>query len=235
MADEQAQEEVETSPSVEEPADKEDSSEQPSGQVDNDSEVDKTPADTGKGDLSVALRQERDKRQQLEAQLSDPNFVYEQAKKLGLTEAEVESQMQGEIDAQPQVQQPQPDVYGTVNEILAYKEAVKDFAQAETDPEIQQMVNGLVQSGVKPADAVKTIKAKFEKAVQDTIKENKAQDEAEVSDQEKAQTASHDTTVSSDADEVEDLLKQSKSLDRKVSEQAHIELLKLRNKQEKIV
>ena len=86
MANEKATEDVETSeedskddsvsedektPSEEEPK------KQPSEEEESVSEDEKTPSKSDKGDLGKALKEERLKRQTLERNLQDPNFVYE--------------------------------------------------------------------------------------------------------------------------------------------------------------
>lgn len=224
MADEQAKEEVETS--AEQPE-----TEQPSEEVDA-SEGDKTPTETDKGDLNIALKQERDKRRELESLQNDPNFIYSKAQELGMTETEQATQP---IDQQPIQQQPMQNSYELMDDFYGYKKEVEKFPQAETDPDIAGMVNGLVQQGKKPAEAVKVIKRRFDKAVEEAKLEETKQQETEKSEQNKAQTATSDVSTTSDAEEMAELRTKSKSTDPTVQKYAMIELLKRKNKAEGII
>jgi len=217
MADEQAQEEVETS-----------QEEQPSEETSTGSEAEikeeepkNTEATTDKGDLSVALKQEREKRQTIERQLNDPNFAYELAKKHGLTEEQASG------NGTP----PPINTYDQVNEILAYKEAVKEFPKAETDPDIANMVDGLVGKGYKPADAVKVVQKRFSDAMEEAKTEGVKQKENEDKTQKQAQTAEPSPNISFDAEEQETLIKQSKDyLHPQVQKEAMLKLIKKQHK-----
>jgi hypothetical protein len=226
MAKEEAKEEVETSP--EEP--KEPQKEQPS-EEEPVSEDAKTPPESDKGDLNIALKEERTKRQELERKLQDPNFVYSKAEELGLTRPEADAQAESPTD-QAQAPRPAPNIFPLMQDFYAYKEAVKEFPEAESNPDVADMVNGMVQSGKKtPAEAVKAVKKELEKQAEKLKSEESKKQEEEETKQEKAQTAGIEHDTSSDTEEMADLLKRSKSLNPTVQKPAMIELLKRKNKE----
>ncbi len=239
MANAKAKEEAETSPEkLEEESKEESQEEQPSEEEETVSEDEKTPSEPDRGDLSVALKQEREKRQNLERQWNNPDSVFQAAKELGLTQPEAEAQ---EIpqEGQPQEPQPQaqqaPNIFPLMDDFYKYKEEVKKFPEAESSPEIAGMIDGLVQGGKKPAEAVKAVQKELGKQAEKLKLEETKKQEAEESDQEKAQTAGVDHDVSSDVEEMTDLVKRSKSLDPSVQKEAMIELMKKKNKKEGII
>jgi hypothetical protein len=229
MADEQAKEMAETP--------EENLEEQLPEEVETASEGEKTPTESGKGDLSIALKEERTKRQELERKLQDPYFVYEKAKELGLAGPEAETGVP--YAPEPSITEPppspMPNIYGTVKEILAYEEACKEFPQAKTDKDLAAMVDGLVIKGMKPADAVKFVQKQFNKAVEEAKVEGAKQKETEISAKEKAQTASTASEASTEAAEIARLREQARSLDPRVQKKAMAELIKRQLKEEKII
>ena len=207
--------------------------EQPSEETEAVKEDEKIPEESDKGDLRVALKEERQKRQQLETQLRDPNFVYAQAQQLGLTE---EQALQEAQDAEASPQQPlyQP-LYPTVQEILAYEKACEQFPKAKSDPEIATIVDGLVGRGIRPVEAVKIVQKQFEKAVETARKEETKKVSQETEVKKKAKTVGSDITASDDTAELTTLMRQAKSPDPTKQKEAMLEILKRKNKAEGIV
>jgi hypothetical protein len=233
MADEKAKEEVETS---EETSEKETPKQQSSEQEESASEGEKTPSEPDRGDLRVALKEERTKRQTLENQLKDPMFVYQTAKELGLTESEAQAASETTSDQEiQQPQPPQPNFYGVAEEVFDYKKAVENFPQVESDPDIRDMVNGMVQAGKKPAEAVKIVQKRFEKAAELAQKETDQEKKAEAEVQKGASTAPVSSNVSFEDEEMAELQEKSKDLDPAIAKKAQIEILKKINKRDKII
>jgi len=192
-------------------------------------EDEKIPEESDKGDLRVALKEERQKRQQLETQLRDPNFVYAQAQQLGLTE---EQALQEAQDAEASPQQP---LYPAVQEVLAYEKACEQFPKAKSDPEIATIVDGLVGRGIRPVEAVKIVQKQFEKAVETARKEETKKVSQETEVKKKAKTVGSDITASDDTAELTTLMRQAKSPDPTKQKEAMLEILKRKNKAEGIV
>lgn len=209
MADEQAQEAAQ--PQAE-----------PQVTETNVSEDAKTPSENrGEPDYQVAMHQERTKRQQIEASLSDPDFIYQQAVKLGLAE-----QPATQAQPTPQTQQMTPaQQEAMVAAKLDYELTVREHPELASDPKMARMFRGLAQQGMKWSDAAKEIQETLGTAATAAKAEGAKAKETEVSEKERAQTATTSATTTSDAAEIEDLRAKSRSLNRKVQEDALVQLL----------
>lgn len=153
--------------------------------------------------------------------LNDPNFIYQMAVKHGLAED----------DGTAPTRQQSPDVVGTVEAILDYREAVREMPELATDAELSAWAAALVDSGKKHTEAVKIIRSRLGQVKQSAKLEGATQAKTTISDKERASTASVTSNQSSDAAEMEDLMARSKSIDPKVQEPALLELLMRKNRQ----
>lgn len=234
MADEQAkvnaapaEEQVATEESQEKPVEEEQTAEAPdSGKepVENLSEGEP------KGDLRVALREERRKRQELERAFGDPNAVYRRAVELGLA-AEQEGQEAPSSPAQPR----QPDVHREVRFAMALERAVEKYPQLKESEDDQLAVSALTSKYRDPLQAADLYFSKLTKAKEEGKTEGAVQKAQEVTDKERAQTATSGGDTTSDAAELADLQEKAKSWDRKIQDAAMQKLLERRNKELGIV
>lgn len=222
MADEQAPTEVVDTPTPQEEAQPETTEDTVREDVTNSSE------DSKKGDLGEALRQERELRRKYEEALTNPEFVYQQAKKLGLTEEEAQEQ------ASQAVQQPQVDIASMVDRQverrLDYQQAITEFPEMAKDPELQAWAAALVDSGKTHVEAAKIIQKRLGSTQAQAKAEGMTQARQEVSEKERAQTAPTNVPASNQASELDDLRKRMKSWDKKTQENALVEWLKIKNK-----
>lgn len=197
------------------------------------SDVEQTSTDTSgsedveadKGDLRVPLKEERTKRQELEAQLNDPDFIYQKARELGLTEEEA----QEAVDAQttPEVKQPK----GGYNEYQYYRsleKAQEKYPDLEKDEDLQLMVTALINKGMLPEKAADKVFEKIQKTTEEAQKAGAAAERESITEKEKAQLASSSSNMSSSDAEMEQLQKDAKSFNRVTQEKAKIEILKRR-------
>lgn len=227
MADEQAQGEVET-PAVETPE------QQTSEETSNGSEAEQTPVtenteettDDDKGDLRVPLREERQKRQELESRLNDPNFVYERARALGLTQEEAQAEVQ-----QSQTQVPNLNELDARYEYLKAKDkSVDKYPQLAKDEEDQIAVTALSNAkGISLLQAADKYYAKVGKVKEEAKVEGINQAKTEITAKEQAQTVSSGSAPTGGEDEAR-LRQDAKSYNKHVSEAAQLELIKIRNK-----
>lgn len=228
MADELANAEVDTA--AEEIPEQQTSEETSNGsEAEQTQETENTEESTGddKGDLRVPLREERQRRQELEQRLNDPNFVYERARALGLTAEEAQAEAQ-----QAQTTQPDMAVLDARYEFMRSKEkSVDKYPQLAKDEEDQIAVTALANAkGISLLKAADSYYSKMGKVKQEAKVEGMAQAKTEISAKEQAQTVSSGSTTSSaDSVEMEQLIKDSKSLNSGVSDKAMIEILKRKN------
>jgi len=212
MADEQAQ--VEETTEDEAQATSEGNENEQASSEENISEDEKTPtSEKAGGDLSVALRQEREKRQALEARLSDPQFVYQQAKALGLTEEE--AQEEAAQASTPSVNQPPYDVSKQVQFELDKERTMEKYPELSKDEEAQIAISAIAQAkGIPLSKAAGNYFAKIGKVSSEAVAQGAAAKEAEITAKERAATTPQTGgNISSDKSEEERLVAQSKSLD----------------------
>jgi len=224
MADEQAQaEETALDQSVEE---------QTAVVDDNSSEAEQNTSETiDRGDLRVPLKEERAKRQELEANLNNPEFIYQKARELGLTEEEVKQEVQQEINNTPA----QGLSFNTYQYYRSLEKAQEKYPQLVKKEEYQVAITSLMQrENLTPEKAADKFFSEFSK-IEEKAKaegatkaiETKAKEEL---NKERAQTVDASISTSQDAQELEDLILKSKSLNKQIQTEAHIELLKRKNK-----
>lgn len=226
MADEQAQTEVVDTP-VSEVVDASEevqleSDDSNVSEDDTNSEED----DSSGGDLRVALRQERQRRQMLEAQLRDPNAVYQIARQLGLTEEQAEAQANASQYMTPQ----QVDAQVTLS--LAKAESLKKYPDLKKNEEDQIAVSALANSKFK-GDLLKAADkyyARFNQVKTQAKTEGITQAKTEITAKEQAQTAPIAVAQDSDATAMADLKARMKSFDKKTQEKAYTEWIMLKNK-----
>lgn len=117
------------------------------------------PAEPDRGDPRIAMQEERRKRQELEARLNDQNFIYEQAKRLGLAQDDIPTPAPQPSTPQPQASQT-PDVSSIVEHQLDYFRTVEKYPEFDRDKGDQALVKWaatLVSDGHKPSEAVDII------------------------------------------------------------------------------
>lgn len=120
--------------------------------------VPEAPAEPDRGDPRIAMQEERRKRQELEALSKDPNWIYQQAKALGLAQDETPSF----APEQPAYQQPQQasDVASIVETQLDFRETVRnhpEFDPEKGDKGLVKWASTLVDEGHRPSEAVDII------------------------------------------------------------------------------
>ena len=116
-------------------------------------------AEPDRGDPRIAMQEERRKRQELEQRSNDPNWIYEQARKLGLAADETPS-APPTPPTQPAPQYQSPDVASIVEHQLDFRETIK--AHPELNPEsgdkgLVAWAAALVDRGHKPSEAADII------------------------------------------------------------------------------
>jgi len=203
-------------------------------ETDNGSEAEQnTSEEADKGDLRVPLKEERTKRQELEAQLNDPDFIYQQAQRLGLTEAKAQAVAD---ESQNDFQTAQtPDVQSLVRQTLEVEKAKEKYPELAKDVDLGVMVTALMQKGYSPLKAADKVFERFGKAKEEGKVEGVVQAKTEITDKKRAQKVSSGANVSSDQAELERLVKDSKSLNPATQKNAMLELIKRQNKESGII
>ena len=234
MADEQAEEQIETPESKEETPETEEQSEEESetSEKTDDGEAENTQDKSGKGDLSIALKQEREKRQALEKALQNPQFVYEQARRLGLTEEQ--AQQAAEDAASGETPSPKgEDFRKVIADELDYRDAIKTYPDLAKDPEMlawagtKMQINPRLSYSQAFAEIAKTLGTQKESGKV----EGAAKAKQEVSDKLKAQTVSGaSSTPASEVDEDEELAQKAKSINPQEQMDAMTKIMMKKNK-----
>lgn len=203
-----------------------------------------TTDDTGSGredksDFKTAMFEERRKRQELEQRLNDPQFIYEQAKRHGLTEEEAQAEAAASA-ASPTIRQPQVDISTIVDKTVAsrldYQEAIGMMPDIAKDPELKAWAAALVgdgpdRGGMSHVEAVKTIQKRLGQTAQAAKAEGAAAATTTISEKERAQTAVTTAPTNPQADEEERMHRDiSNRYNPKAQEAALIEFMKKRNK-----
>ncbi len=155
MADEQAPAE-ETAPEV--TPEQTPETEVPATEVDTPTAPEATP-EPDRGDPRIAMQEERKKRQELEALARDPNWVFQQAKLLGLAADDTPSAPPSQTP-QSQPAPTSPDVGSIVEHQLDYFRTVEKHPEFDRDKGDQALVKWaatLVNDGHKPSEAVDII------------------------------------------------------------------------------
>lgn len=156
MADEQAQAEA---TATETPQEQTPVTEVPSTeQVDTPTTPEATP-EPDRGDPRIAMQEERRKRQDIERQLNDPNFIYERARTLGLAADETPSAPPVPPSQTP-TQSGTPDVASIVEHQLDFRETIKSHPELNPETGDKGLVAwaaALVDKGHKPSEAADII------------------------------------------------------------------------------
>jgi hypothetical protein len=181
-------------------------------------------------DLRVPLQEERRRRQEYERQLSDPIFIYQKARELGLADEDSEP-------AAPQVAQPsyQPaDVAQLVAHQLDFRETVKAHPELDPengDPAMVAWAAALVDRGHKPSEAADIIYKALESRTIKARSEGAQAKEAAITEKELASSVTSTASTTSEAAEEAELVAKSKNWKNpKEQEAAMLELMKKRMK-----
>lgn len=235
MPDVTEQTEVVDTPAQSEVVDASEVEVQPEGESnvsEDEANTDEEPS-RGRGDLQEALRQERERYRMLEAQLNDPNAIYQHAMRLGLTEEQAQDAASTAYQQQIQTQQPYltpEQVDARVEAKLDYEKAIAEFPDLAKDRELQAWAAELVRQGKTHLQAAKTIQKRLGLVKQTAKTEGITQAKTEITQKERAQTAPVNVNTDSDASYMEDLKARMKSYDKKTQENAYTEWIMLKNK-----
>lgn len=198
----------------------EETQEQTTGSEANVSEDGKTSAeDHGQGDLRVPLRLEREKRQRLEQAVNDPNFIYEQAKKLGL--AGEDSEPETKVPSNPQL-----DVASEVRRTVRIEKALDKYPTLATDDRLQLMVTALINSGIDPVEAADEVFGRMTRAAENAKTETAKQAQQEVAAKASASMVSNTVRTGPATTDLADVERRMKSPDKKTQTEATVEWLK---------
>jgi hypothetical protein len=193
--------------------------------------VEDTPGQSegGKGDLSIALKQEREARQALEARLADPQFIYQQARQLGLTEEEAQAQVESQSTAFSPTP-PSNDAYAQYQYFQALDKAREKYPQLSEDEDDQLAVTALMSArGLNPLQAAERYYSKINKVADVARTEGAKLKETVITEKEQATTVTSTQSTSSEAAVYEELLARSRNqMNPKEANKAHLELLKWR-------
>lgn len=148
----------------------------------------------------------------------DPEYVYNLAKQAGLTNEEAQAEVDKSVD---------------INQIVDQRlQVAKDYDAALTilpelgkDAKLEAWGRALVDMGMTHIEAAKTIKSELGKASETARVEGAKSKEVEISDKEAAQTSPTIGNVDSEAQEIETLRQQSKSLNRQEQDSALEQLI----------
>lgn len=196
--------------------------------------VPEQPAEPDRGDPRIAMMEERRKRQEYEAMHNDPQWVYQQAQRLGLAQEETPSPAP-QLPETPSQAPLDPTVISSVVEHqLDFRETVKahpEFDPRSGDKGLVTWAAALVDQGHKPSQAVdiilKTIDRRTSQATTEQVEEKmNRQSEAEAL---KMSAESVSSTVNTDqnAQELADLDARAKNWkDPRAQEAAVLEKLR---------
>jgi hypothetical protein len=199
----------------------EETQEQTSTEEASDSEVEQNTADeVDRGDLRVPLKEERTKRRELEAQLNDPDFIYERAKEFGLTQAQTEELVDKAEDREGMSYKD----YKYFSELDKAQEKYPQLKRSET---LQYSVTAYINKGMSPLKAADKVFSEIQKETEELAKQRLEEQKQEEIAQEKASNVSSTSTTSAESSEVEQLRRDAKSLDRKTQEKAMVKLIEL--------
>jgi hypothetical protein len=169
----------------------------------------------------LSLQGEYTKRTQLE---KDPNYVYELAKKAGLTDAEAQAEANA-VDPNQIGQLVNQKVQEGLAVAKDYDKALAILPELGKDAKLEAWGRALVEMGMTHEQAAKTIKSKLSEATESARVEGAKSKEAEISEKEAAQTSPTIGNVDSDTQEMESLKEKAKSLNRQEQDSALAELL----------
>jgi hypothetical protein len=184
---------------------------------------------SGQPDFKAAMYEERQKRKALEQQLNDPQFVYEQAKRHGLTERE-EAELEEEIPSQRSVQrQPAMDVDAVVTRRIRLEKAIDKYPDLVTDNEAGVMVSALIDKGMDPLKAADTVYSRITRQAAEAKAEGAKEKERQIGEKERARTLEGGADLA--VDETQALRDRIRNGSKSESGKAMLELMKQRNRQ----
>jgi hypothetical protein len=157
-----------------------------------------------RGDLRVPLQEERRKRQEYERMLADPQFIYQQAKKLGLAEDDGTTPAPTAQPSGPTV----PDVAQLVEHQLDFRETIKAHPELDPqkgDPALVKWAAALVDSGHKPSEAADIIFSTMNKRVSQAKVAGAKEKEQAILQKEAATSVSSTASTTSEAAEEAEL------------------------------
>lgn len=152
---------------------------------------------------------------------TDPTYVYELARKAGLTDAEAQQEAD-KVDINQVVDQA---VQSRLQVAKDYDKALSVLPELGKDATLETWARGLVDGGMTHEQAAKTIKEKLSNATAEARVEGSKAAQAEISEKEAAQTAPTIGNVDPEASELETLRTQAKSLNRVEQEDAMAKLI----------
>jgi len=200
----------------------EETQEQTSEESVNDSEVEENSTDeTDKGDLRVPLKEERTRRQELELLLNDPDFIRDKAAELGITQTEAMDRKEASNRGM---------TYADYKYYSELEKAQDKYPQLVKNEALQYSVTAYINKGMSPLKAADKVFSEINKETEELAKQKLEEKKQEEIKQEKAQNVDTSSTSSASDSEYERLVKESKSLDRKVQDRAMIKLLELKEK-----
>jgi hypothetical protein len=191
-------------------------------EAENTQETENTTNESDRGDLRVPLKEERTKRQELEAQLNDPEFIYQKAQELGLTQAEAREAVENKEERGMSYKD-----YKYFSEI---DRAQEKYPQLKKNESLQYSVTAHINKGMSPLKAADKVFSEIQKETEELAKQRLDEKKQEEIEQEKASNVSSTSTSTAESAEIEQLKRDSKSLDRKTQEKAMIKLMQLKEK-----
>ena len=188
--------------------------------ADNDSEVEKNSfSEADRGDLRVPLKEERQRRQELESKWNDPNEIVTRARELGIVD-------EPDPLEQPQYQsESQSDVQQVVKTQIEIEKAYEKYPELKSDDELRYMVAGLINRGMSPLKAADKAHEKMQK-IAEGIKQREQEEAKRTAEAQNNARSVEGTSTKTSADaEIESLVARSKNRSNpRDAEKALIEL-----------
>ena len=181
-----------------------------------------TTLEVDRGDLRIPLKEERTKRQELEAQLNDPEFIYQKAQELGLTQAETKDMVEKAEERGMS--------YKDYKYFSELDKAQEKYPQLKHNEPLQYSVTAYINKGMSPLKAADKVFSEIQKETEELAKQRVDEKKQEEIAQEKASNVSSTSTSTAESAEMEQLKRDSKSLDRKTQKKAMIKLIELKEK-----
>ena len=191
-------------------------------EVENTQDTENTTLEVDRGDLRIPLKEERTKRQELEAQLNDPEFIYQKAQELGLTQAETKDMVEKAEERGMS--------YKDYKYFSELDKAQEKYPQLKHNEPLQYSVTAYINKGMSPLKAADKVFSEIQKETEELAKQRVDEKKQEEIAQEKASNVSSTSTSTAESAEMEQLKRDSKSLDRKTQKKAMIKLIELKEK-----
>jgi len=182
--------------------------------------TDKGGDEADKGDLRVPLKEERTKRQELEAQLDDPEFIAQKAREIGIIQDNVQN------EAQPQ--QGQDTGYSQYKYFSELDKAQEKYPQLKKNEALQYSVTAYINKGMSPLKAADKVFSEIQKESEELAKQKIDETKKEEQERANATNVTSTSTDTKESSEYEQLIRDSKSLDRKKQDKAMIKLLEIK-------